>query len=87
MVATLVQEPVQRAIGEKRVTLSTILAFPLTMSEINEGKEVQWDDYLIDTDIQESREFYFGSLESIGFGRTKVTIDLVEQVKKEDVKT
>jgi len=66
---------------------STILAFPLAMREINEGKNVEWDNYLLDANVQESREFYFGGLESIGFGRTNVTVNLFESVKKEDVKT
>ncbi len=51
------------------------------MREVNEGKAVNWDDYLIDADIAQPREFYFGGLESIGFGRTKVTLSLFEETK------
>jgi CRISPR-associated protein Cmr4 len=59
----------------------TILIFPLAMREKHEDKDVQWKDYLIDADIENSREFYFGGLESIGFGRTNVTVNLAETVK------
>jgi CRISPR-associated protein Cmr4 len=59
----------------------TILIFPLAMKEMHEGKDVKWNDYLIDADMENSREFYFGGLESIGFGRTTVTVRLTEAVK------
>ena len=59
----------------------TILVFPLAMRETHEGKDIKWEDYLIDADVEKSREFYFGGLESIGFGRTNVTINLVEAAK------
>lgn len=59
----------------------TILIFPLAMREIHGGKTVNWKDYLIDADVANPREFYFGGLESIGFGRTTVTVNLAEAVK------
>jgi len=59
----------------------TILIFPLAMREKHEGKDIQWDDYLVDADIENLREFYFGGLESIGFGRTNVTVKLTEAVE------
>jgi CRISPR-associated protein Cmr4 len=59
----------------------TILVFPLAMREKHEGKNIKWEDYLIDADIESSREFYFGGLESIGFGRTNVTVSLAEELK------
>ncbi len=65
----------------------TVLAFPLAMREVNEGSAVAWDSYRNDADITKSREFYFGGLESIGFGRTKVTVNLFEQTKNEAAKT
>ncbi len=64
----------------------TVLAFPLAMREVNEGNAVTWESYRNAADITESREFYFGGLESIGFGRTKVTVSEFEQ-KKEEAKT
>jgi len=51
------------------------------MREKHEGKDIQWDDYLVDADIENLREFYFGGLESIGFGRTNVTVKLTEAVE------
>lgn len=59
----------------------SILIFPLAMREKHDGKDMQWEDYVIDADIENSREFYFGGLESIGFGRTNVTIQLVEALQ------
>ena len=56
----------------------TILSFPLAMRETHVGNEVKWEDYLIDADVGKPREFYFGGLESIGFGRTLVTLNLAE---------
>ena len=64
----------------------TVLAFPLAMREVNEGNAVTWESYCKDADITKSREFYFGGLESIGFGRTKVTVNEFEP-KKEEAKT
>lgn len=55
----------------------TVLVFPIAMREKHDGKYVKWEDYLIDAAIENCREFYFGGLESIGFGRTNVTISLV----------
>jgi CRISPR-associated protein Cmr4 len=66
---------------------STVLAFPIAMREVKEGEAVKWENYLEDAGIQTSREFYFGGLESIGFGRTKVTVNLVEPVKQENGKS
>lgn len=59
-----------------------ILVFPLAMREKHQGKEIQWKDYLIDADIEKQREFYFGGLESIGFGRTNVTVSLAKETEK-----
>jgi CRISPR-associated protein Cmr4 len=56
----------------------TVLSFPLAMRETHAGHTIKWEDYLIDADITEPREFYFGGLESIGFGRTMVTLNLAE---------
>ena len=61
----------------------TILVFPVAMREKHQGKDIKWEDYLMDADIQNQREFYFGGLESIGFGRTNVTVSLVEEIKGE----
>lgn len=60
---------------------ASILVFPLAMREKHDGRDIQWTEYAIDADIEDSREFYFGGLESIGFGRTNVTIQLVEALQ------
>ena len=57
----------------------SILVFPLAMREKHENQDIEWEGYLIDANVKNVREFYFGGLESIGFGRTNVTINLVEQ--------
>jgi len=41
-------------------------------------EKIEWEDYLTDADLKQPREFYFGGLESIGFGRTKVTVEQVD---------
>jgi CRISPR-associated protein Cmr4 len=61
----------------------TILAFPLAMRDFNEGNDVNWQNYLHDADLTNPRELYLGGLESIGFGRTKVTVSLFNKPKKE----
>lgn len=61
----------------------SILVFPLAMREKHDDEDVKWEDYLANADIKNSREFYFGGLESIGFGRTNVTITLTEAVQGE----
>lgn len=57
----------------------SLLVFPLAMRDQNAGMNIQWEDYLVDANLEEPRELYFGGLESIGFGRTQVTIQLVQE--------
>lgn len=59
----------------------TILAFPIAMRDKHKDQKIEWKDYLVDADIQNSREFYFGGLESIGFGRTQVAIEEIKEVE------
>lgn len=59
----------------------TILVFPLAMRERHQDNEISWNDYLTDAGIENPKEFYFGGLESIGFGRTTVTVSLADDVK------
>jgi len=59
----------------------SVLVFPLAMREKHKDQDVKWEEYLTDADIEKPREFYFGGLESIGFGRTNVTAKLAEAVK------
>jgi len=51
----------------------TILTFPTAIKQ--NGKDGDpWEDYICDADITKTKELYFGGLESIGFGRTNVTL-------------
>ncbi|WP_103669804.1 RAMP superfamily CRISPR-associated protein [Pseudanabaena sp. BC1403] len=51
----------------------TILTFPTAIK--NKGKDDNsWQEYIVDADIEKTKELYFGGLESIGFGRTNVTL-------------
>lgn len=57
----------------------TVMIFPLAMRKaIREEKTWEWEDFLMDgnfaLDEEESKELYFGGLESIGFGRTTVSL-------------
>ena len=61
----------------------TVLTFPLAFKETKEdGKS--WEDYLTGSAlaISQRKEFYFGGLESIGFGRTEVTLDNYQKQEK-----
>jgi CRISPR-associated protein Cmr4 len=55
----------------------TVMVFPIAMRGQFEGQSVDWNDYLSDAQINHSKELYFGGLESIGFGRTNVTLKSV----------
>jgi CRISPR/Cas system CMR subunit Cmr4 (Cas7 group RAMP superfamily) len=49
------------------------LTFPTAIK--NKGKDDNsWQEYIADADIKKTKELYFGGLESIGFGRTNVTL-------------
>jgi CRISPR-associated protein Cmr4 len=52
----------------------TILAFPIALREKVDGKPITVENFLEKGDFTASRDMYFGGLESIGFGRTQVTI-------------
>jgi CRISPR-associated protein Cmr4 len=51
----------------------TILTFPLAIKE-NDKDRNPYQEYTTDANITETKELYFGGLESIGFGRTNVTL-------------
>jgi CRISPR-associated protein Cmr4 len=55
----------------------TVMVFPMAMREQFEGQSIAWNDFTTDAQINESKELYFGGLESIGFGRTNVTLKSV----------
>ncbi|MGB7439505.1 MAG: RAMP superfamily CRISPR-associated protein [Coleofasciculaceae cyanobacterium] len=56
----------------------TVMAFPFAMRETDGGKTVEWQKFLQESKFtqqdKEDKELYFGGLESIGFGRTKVFV-------------
>ncbi len=52
----------------------TILAFPIALRKTFGAKSIAVQEFLEIGDFTASRDMYFGGLESIGFGRTQVTI-------------
>jgi CRISPR-associated protein Cmr4 len=51
----------------------TVMVFPIALRKNLAEKSTTWDDFTKSASLENSKEFYFGGLESIGFGRTKVT--------------
>ncbi|SKB13811.1 conserved hypothetical protein [Planktothrix sp. PCC 11201] len=55
----------------------SILAFPIAFRKEYEGKAVEWQEFLTNAKFTDKgKELYFGGLESIGFGRTQVFLNL-----------
>jgi CRISPR-associated protein Cmr4 len=52
----------------------TILTFPVALRKSYEGLPISWEDFAKAGEILQSKELYFGGLESVGFGRTKVSL-------------
>ena len=52
----------------------TVMIFPIALRKILDGKSVKWKDFINDANLAEGTDLYFGGLESIGFGRTQVTL-------------
>lgn len=53
----------------------TIMVFPIAMRKNSDDQAVEWQQFLTDGKFTgEGKELYFGGLESIGFGRTKVVV-------------
>ncbi|MGY6528518.1 MAG: RAMP superfamily CRISPR-associated protein [Cyanobacterium sp.] len=58
----------------------TIMTFPLALKKEDSQDELkQWNKFVQDSKISANKDMYFGGLESIGFGRTKVTLNAVEE--------
>ncbi len=53
----------------------TILAFLLALRETGQEKD-SWQAYLPDSGFEKSKELFLGGLESIGFGRTQISLNL-----------
>jgi CRISPR-associated protein Cmr4 len=52
----------------------TVMIFPMAMRKMFKGETILWENFVADANISENKELYFGGLESIGFGRTQVTL-------------
>jgi CRISPR-associated protein Cmr4 len=57
----------------------TVLSFPMACKKINNGKSVDFDEFIKEQNILAAREMYFGGLESIGFGRCQVSISTTKK--------
>lgn len=53
----------------------TIMVFPIAMRKTFDNKPVEWQEYLQEQDLETGKELYFGGLESVGFGRTSVSLN------------
>jgi CRISPR-associated protein Cmr4 len=60
----------------------SILAFPIALREKVDGKVIALPEFLAAGDFTASRDMYFGGLESVGFGRTQVTVTAQSVVTK-----
>jgi CRISPR-associated protein Cmr4 len=60
----------------------TVLSFPMACKKINDGKSVNFADFIKEHNISAAREMYFGGLESIGFGRCQVSVSTTEIVSQ-----
>jgi CRISPR-associated protein Cmr4 len=59
----------------------TVMIFPIALRKTFEDRPVNWEEFLKETGMNKPKELYFGGLESVGFGRTEITIKLVEDLK------
>lgn len=57
----------------------TVMVFPMALRKTFEGQDVVWEEFIKAAGISSSKELYFGGLESVGFGRTNVTLKLIEK--------
>ncbi|MDY6785521.1 MAG: RAMP superfamily CRISPR-associated protein [Cyanobacteriota bacterium] len=58
----------------------TVLVFPIALKE-TQSKPNPWSEFAKDSKMEQCKELYFGGLESVGFGRTQVTL---QQAKTEN---
>jgi CRISPR-associated protein Cmr4 len=52
----------------------TIMFFPIALRKNSNEQSTRWKDFIDEVNLAEDTDFYFGGLESIGFGRTQVTL-------------
>jgi CRISPR-associated protein Cmr4 len=55
----------------------TVMVFPMALRQEFRAEIITQEAFLKASKMEESRELYFGGLESIGFGRTNVTLKFV----------
>lgn len=53
----------------------TIMAFPIAMRKEIDRQPVDWQEFITEQNIATKKELYFGGLESVGFGRTSVSLN------------
>jgi CRISPR-associated protein Cmr4 len=52
----------------------SVLVFPIALRKTFEENLVDWNNLITEQNIASTKELYFGGLESIGFGRTHVSL-------------
>jgi CRISPR-associated protein Cmr4 len=57
----------------------TILTFPLALRKTFGDQLIAFNDFTTESKFTPSKELYFGGLESVGFGRTQVTLKIVPE--------
>jgi len=55
----------------------SILIFPIAIKKSKDQSD-SWSEYVKESQLEKTKELYFGGLESIGLGRTNVTIKLAK---------
>jgi len=56
----------------------SVMVFPIALRKEYDEKPVAWEEFTKAAHMQESKELYFGGLESVGFGRTQVMLKTVQ---------
>ena len=57
----------------------SILSFPIALRKTFQSKSVNPEQFLQTADLTTEKEMYFGGLESVGFGRTNVSLNLIAE--------
>lgn len=61
----------------------TILTFPIALRKKFAEQVITWNDFATAADFVKSKELYLGGLESVGFGRTQVTLKATPEPAKQ----
>ncbi|NEQ95618.1 MAG: type III-B CRISPR module RAMP protein Cmr4 [Cyanothece sp. SIO2G6] len=61
----------------------TVMIFPMALRKTFQSRPVEHNKFLKDSLLTQSKEMYFGGLESVGFGRTSVMVNLLEEQKND----